>query len=107
MAENQVAGAEQSYGDRFFTEINTRIRDIEEKQRLQKDRMLLISESFVKERDKTFRDIQDMKKSVILLTEENKRMREVLHRVSELIITFAKKDDLVILQKQFNLFREH
>ncbi|MFH1290202.1 MAG: hypothetical protein ABIH92_02220, partial [Nanoarchaeota archaeon] len=73
----------QDYGDRFFVDINTRIRDLEEKQRLLKDRMLLISESFVKERDKNFSEIQEMKKVVETLGVENKRLKEILLRIGE------------------------
>jgi hypothetical protein len=97
----------QEYGDRFFTDVNTRIRDLEEKQRLLKDRMLLISESFVKEREKNFNEIQDMKKVVELLRAENKRLKEILLRISEGVDKSARKEELMILQRQFDLFREN
>lgn len=96
----------QDYGDRFFTDVNTRIRDLEEKQRLLKDRMLLISESFVKEREKNFNELQEMKKIVELLREENKRMKEILLRIGEGVDRAARKEELMILQRQFDLFRE-
>ena len=97
---------QQGYGDRFFGDLNTRIRDLEEKQRLLKDRMMLISESFVKERDKNFEGIQEMKKSVEKLKLENLRLKELLLRISEVIDKSARKEELMILQRQFNLFRE-
>ena len=98
--------AQQGYGDRFFTDLNTRIRDLEEKQRLLKDRMVLISESFVKERDKTFTEAQQMKKIVVRLSEENERLKEILLRVGDVVNESARKEDLMILQRQFNLFRK-
>jgi hypothetical protein len=100
------SGAE-NYSDRFFSEINTRIRDLEEKQRLLKDKMLLISESFVKERDKNFKEIQDMKKVVIQLKEENDRVKDLLLRLGENIDKTARKEELMILQRQFDLFRKN
>lgn len=95
-----------AYGDRFFSEINTRIRDLEEKQRIQRDKMLLISESFVKERDKNFEEIQEMKKVVTRLNEENKRIKEVLFKIGESIDKSARREELMILQRQFDLFRK-
>lgn len=95
----------QDAGDRFFTDLNTRIRDMEEKQRLSKDRMVLISESFVKERDKNFSEIQELKKNVEKLREDNKRLKELLLRISEVIDTSARKEELMILQRQFDMFR--
>jgi len=94
------------YNERFFGDINTRIRDLEEKNSLLKDRMRLISESFVKERDKNFEEITEMKKTVEKLDGENKRMKEILLRVGELVNKSARKEDLMILQRQFDLFRD-
>lgn len=96
---------EQSYGDRFFIDINTRIRDLEEKQRLFRDRILLISESFVKERDKNFEEIQEMKKVVMKLKSDNIRIKGILMSVTEMVNKSARKEDLAILQRQFDLFR--
>lgn len=95
----------QDGGDRFFADLNTRIRDLEEKQRLLKDRMLLISESFVKERDKNFKEIQDMKKFTEGLKLENGRLKELLLRISEVIDKTARREELMILQRQFDIFR--
>ena len=93
--------------DRFFSDVNTRIRDLEERQRLMKDRVLLISDSFVKERDKNFNEIQEMKGIVEILREENIRLKELLMRMTELVNRAARKEELMILQRQFDLFRKH
>ena len=90
---------------RFFSDINTRIRDLEEKQRLLKDKLLLVGDGFVKERDRNFQDIQELKKVVVKLEEDNKRLKDLLMRISELIDKTARKEELSILQRQFDLFR--
>jgi len=95
-----------NYGDRFFSDVNTRIRDLEEKQRLLKDRMGLIGESFVKERDKNFDDVQDMRKTVEELKADNQRLKELLLRIAERANAAARKEDVMILQRQFDLFRD-
>ncbi len=99
-------GAE-NYMSRFFSEINTRLRDLEEKQRLLRDKMLLISESFVKERDKNFKEIQDMKRVAIQLKEDTDRIKDILLRLGENIDKTARKEELMILQRQFDLFRKN
>jgi hypothetical protein len=97
---------QQSYGERFFSDINTRIRDLEDKQSLLRDRMMLISESFVKERDKNFEEIQDLKKVVLTMEEDNKKIKDLMIRMNEMLNKTARKDELMILQRQFNLFRD-
>jgi hypothetical protein len=97
---------QQGYGGgQFFADFNTRLRDLEEKQRLARDRVLLISESFVKDRDRHFEEVQEMKKELEILKAENKRMKDMILRISEGVDNFARKEELMILQRQFNLFR--
>lgn len=98
---------EQQYSEeRFFIDINTRIKDLEEKQRLLRDRMLLLGEGFVKQREKNFNELQEMKKEVEKLKEESKRLKEIIIRLSEQIEKKARIEDLMILQRQFDLFRK-
>jgi hypothetical protein len=78
---------------------------VEEKHRILKDRMLLLGETLVKEREKNFQEIQQMKAIVVKLQEDNKRMKELMIRVGEQLSRTARKEDLMILQRQFNLFR--
>lgn len=95
-----------SIDQQFFSEINTRLRDIEEKQRLLKDRIILIGQSFVDGKEKIFKDHLEMKKEVIKLKDENLRMKEFIQRISERLDDLARKEELMILQRQFDLFRK-
>ncbi|MEI6731167.1 MAG: hypothetical protein WCK90_00650 [archaeon] len=89
-----------------FSELNTRLRDIEEKERLIKDRVLLLGKTLIEERDKTFKELQELKKIVIKIQEENTRMKEFIQRISEQLENTARKEELMILQRQFDLFKQ-
>jgi hypothetical protein len=84
---------------------SSRLRDLEEKQNLLKDRILLIGNSFVDERDKTFSKLQELKKETMLMKDDILKMKSFIQRMSEQIDKLAKKEDLMILQRQFDLFR--
>lgn len=84
-----------------------RLRDMEERQRLLKDRIVLIGQSVVSEREKNTREILEMKKTVIQLKEEHKRMKELLERITEQLGSVARKEELNIMQKQLDLLREN
>jgi hypothetical protein len=84
----------------------SKIRDVEERQRLLKDRILLLGQTHIEEREKTFTDLQELKKAVIQIKEENIRIKELLQRITEQINKTARKEELAILQRQFNLFRK-
>lgn len=95
------------YQQDFSLEIGPRLRDIEERQRLLKDRILLIGDSLVKERERTLKDIRELKHSMLLMQEENMRIKELLARISEQLQFTPRKEELLMLQRQFDLFREH
>lgn len=97
---------DDSSGQQFFLEMNTRLRDLEEKQKIMQDRVLLTGKSLVEERDKNFKEIQEMKKSIFHLKEDILSIKELLNRMTEQFANAARKEELMILQRQFDLFRE-
>jgi len=90
----------------FFLDLNTRIRNLEDRQQLMNERVLLTGKTLVEEREKNFEDIQSLKKSVLQLKEESKKMGEVLKRMTEQIDSLARKEEILMLKRQFDLFRE-
>ena len=98
-------GDELQYSQQYFSDFNTRLRDIEEKQRLLKDRILLIGQNLIEEREKNFNELQELKKITIQLKDENIRIRELVHRISEQVSEFARKEELMILQRQLDIIK--
>lgn len=98
--------AEQYIQPQYSSDNNAQLRDIEEKQRLLKERVLLIGQSLIGERDKTFKEIQEMKKSFIKIKDENNRIKELLERVTEQLNNVARKEELLIIQRQLDLLRK-
>ncbi len=90
----------------YSLDINTRLRDLEDRLRLLKDRTLLIGKSLIESREKNFSEIQEMKKTITHLTEENLKLKELSLRLAEQINNSAKKEDLLILQRQLDLLRK-
>ncbi|HLC53820.1 MAG TPA: hypothetical protein VJK03_04730 [Candidatus Nanoarchaeia archaeon] len=83
-----------------------RLRDIEEKQRLLKDRIILIGKSLIEEREKSFNEMQELKKSAFVLKEEQLRMKEIIQRIAEQLNATARKEELMILQRQLDMIRK-
>jgi len=94
--QDQYSGADSS----------VRLRDLEERQRLLKDRILMIGKSLIDSRDKTFSEIQEMKKVILILKEENSRLKLLVERMAEQLNNSARKEELAILQRQLDLLRK-
>jgi len=95
-----------NYASASQTDLSSNLRDLEEKLRLLKDRTIIIGKSFVEQRESNFKDIQEMKKTIIILKEENQRIKELLQRVTEQLASTARKEDFSILQRQLDLIRK-
>ena len=98
--ENQYEG-----GQDFFTDLSIRLRDMEEKQHILKDRVLIMGKNLVDEREKTFMEIQEMKREILLLKEENAKLKNIIQNLTEQINKSARKEELMIMQRQLDLLR--
>lgn len=98
--------AEQAdYSEQIFSEINARIRDVEEKQRILKDKLLLIGQNLVEIKDTSNQKMLEMKKDIEMMKQSIERMSSFLENISEEFSKFAKKEDLEILTKQAKMFQ--
>lgn len=98
--------AEQmDYTGQILSEISAKMRDVEEKQRVSKDRLLLIGQNLVEIKETTSKKILEIKKDVEIMKQEIERLSSFLETVSSEFSKFAKKDDLDILIKQAKMFQ--
>jgi len=95
----------EEVAQQFSVDLNSRLRDVEEKQRLLKDRVLLIGKGLVEDRKQTSQSIREMKSTVILLKEENARLKEVVRNITEQLERTARKEELATVQRQLDLLR--
>jgi len=89
----------------LLTEFNTKLRDIEERQRLIKDRVLLIGENLINTKEETIKEISGLKVKTNNLEKEIERLKDTISSLIEEIKNLARKSELEILQRQFNMFQ--
>jgi len=96
---------EEYQEDPYFTELNTKIRDLEEKQRILKDRTMLLGENLIELKEATHENIIGLKKDVETLKGLVERLKSFLETASGEFSKFARKEDLEILAKQAKMFK--
>jgi hypothetical protein len=85
--------------------VNTKLRDLEEKQRMLKDRLLLIGQNLVETKEKNNQDILEIKKEIEVIKKNMERLVSFLETASAEFSKFARKEDLEILSKQARMFK--
>jgi hypothetical protein len=99
-----MEGQEVNYSNQYGTP-NTSLSDVEEKQRILKDRLLLIGENLVEIKEQTTQDLLEIKKEVTSLKQNMVRLIKFLETASTEMTKFAKKEDLELLAKQIKMMR--
>lgn len=79
--------------------------DIEERQRVIKDRLILIGQNLIDFKDKNEEDILEIKKDIEMLKRNVEKIKNFIETISSEFSKFAKKDDLEILKKQAKMFQ--
>jgi len=93
------------YSDQRFFEANSKLKDLEEKQKILKERLLLIGQNLIEAKEKNIQNILEIKKEIEILKNSVERMVSFLETASAEFSKFAKKEDLEILSKQAKMFQ--
>ena len=86
-------------------EFSTRLNEIEEKQRLIKDRILLIGENLISTKEDSLKQDFEIKKHLSQMDFEIKTLKQLMTRVVNELPNFAKKSELEILENQAKIFQ--
>lgn len=96
---------ETNYQEQFSEDTNLKVRDLEEKQRILKDRVLLIGQNLIDTKEKTAETILEIKKDLEKIKDSVEKMRLFIESISTEFPKFARKDELNILIKQAKMFQ--
>ncbi len=99
-----MAGEEYS-GEDYFSDINLLLRDLEEKQKILKERLIMVSENLISLKEKTTKDNLEIKKNISTMQEQMKKLISFLEMASSEMTKFAKKEEVEILYKQAKMFK--
>ena len=89
----------------LLSEFSTRLTEIEEKQRLLKDRILLIGQNLLTTKENYEKQTSDFRNQIKQLDQDVKVMKQFIKRITETLDEFARKSDLEILARQAKMFQ--
>ncbi len=99
-----MAGEVANYPN-YNPDLNFRLRDLEEKQRILKNQILLIGRNLIEIREKNIREILETKKEIEIMRNNMERLASFLETASDEFQKFARKDDMEILAKEIRMFQ--
>lgn len=104
MAEEQMQRAPQDPTTALLSEFGTRLNEMEEKQRLIKDRVLLIGENLISTKEEIEQESSKFKKQISQIDFELKAIKQLTKRIVNELQNFARKSEVEILARQLKMF---
>jgi predicted nucleic acid-binding Zn-ribbon protein len=95
----------QDEGYNYIGDINSRIKDLEEKQKALKDRVLLLGDNLMELKENHSTKILEIKKDLELIKQNMERTVAFIETASKEFSKYAKKEDLDILSRQARMFQ--
>ncbi|MFA5173949.1 MAG: hypothetical protein WC438_02085 [Candidatus Pacearchaeota archaeon] len=88
-----------------FNDLGTRLNELEEKQRLLKDRILLIGENLISTKEDLIKLESETKKQLQQTTSDLATIKRLLARVISELNNSARKSEVEILDRQLKMFQ--
>jgi len=104
MVENQMQQTPQDPTTALLSEFGTRLNEVEEKQRLIKDRILLVGENLISTKEKIEKQDLENKRKINQIDFEIKTIKQLMKRIINEIQNFTRKSEVEILEKQIKMF---
>ena len=101
MAEEQT----QNPANAYLADFGTRLNEIEEKQRLLKNRTLLIGENLITTKEEFLKLESQFKKKLNQISSEIESMKQLMNRIINEMSNFARKPEIEILERQMKMFQ--
>ena len=100
------ANSQENYNQYATTGMSgINVRDLEEKQNILRERMILIGKNLVDFREENNKKILEIKREILGVKNDIEKIKSFLESISYQMDKFAKKDDLDILAKQAKMFQ--
>jgi len=104
MAEDQIQQAPQDPATALLSEFGTRLNEVEEKQRLIKDRILLVGENLISTKEEIEKQDLENKTKISQIDFEIKTIKQLIKRIINEIQNFTRRSEVEILERQIKMF---
>lgn len=91
--------------DFYYSGLNTKLRDTEEKIKLLKERVLLIGQNLVEIKETLNSETALLKTEMEILKQENNKIKNAIARVIEEMQNLTRKEETAMLERQFKMFQ--
>ena len=103
MGDEQVA--EQGQVQFLLADFNTRLRDIDERNRLIRERVLLLGKNLISSKQDSDEEVMELKRQVNDVRKDVDRLKSLSTSIASEVGKFVKKDEMVLIERMLKDFQ--
>ncbi len=89
----------------LLSDFNTRLKDVEERNKLIKDRVLLLGKNLISSREELETEISNLKKQVNKIQKNLERLTSLVKDIIAETNKFARKDEMILIEQMLKDFQ--
>lgn len=102
MAEQQEPNNQSQF---LMADFNTKLKDIDERNRLIRERVLLLGKNLISSRQETEEDIRELKNSNQEIKKDLDKIKKISNSLLSEFNKFVKRDDMAIIERMLKDFQ--
>tara|TARA_Y100000310_G_scaffold254638_1_gene261771 strand:+ start:5791 stop:6183 length:393 start_codon:yes stop_codon:yes gene_type:complete len=103
MAEQEVN--EQQQIQFLLSDFNTRLRDVEERNQLVRERILLLGKNLITSKQENETDIKELKKQTSEIKTELEKLQTLSQNIIQETSKFVKKNEILVIERMLKDFQ--
>jgi hypothetical protein len=89
----------------LLADFNTRLRDIEEKNKVSKDRLLLLGQNLISSREELTKELDLLKKEQNSVRKELDKLKGLIENILSETDNFVRKDEILMIERMLKDFQ--
>ncbi len=89
----------------YLTELSTRLRDVEERMKITREKTQILSKNFVELKQKTDVDLKNIKQRMIKIEDDIEKLKSASNFLIKETGKYAKKDELISIERMLKNFQ--
>lgn len=102
MAEQQEAQGQSQF---LLADFNTRLRDIDERNRLIRERVLLLGKNLISSRQDVEEELKEIKKNNLEIRQDIEKIKKISNSLLTEFNKFVKREEIILVERMLKDFQ--
>ena len=102
MAEQQDPSTQIQF---LLSDFNTRLKDIEERNKAVRERVLLLGKNLISSKERNDEDLEDLKKQSAQDKKDIEKLKSLMKNILNEIDNYVRKDEIIVIERMLRDFQ--